>query len=162
MVPGYTDEVVDSRASQYTAVMPSDSSVGKNNSNNDDDDDDDGYIAAPSEGSSSSSPFQRKEKKKVGDWNAEFQRISELEDKESAEAWSELAALAHDFVNAAQHYASIIISEMQLPEHLRTIKGATTIGGTAGGLKFIAGGLLFKFASDPNLGSESAKRHLYR
>jgi hypothetical protein len=89
-------------------------------------------------------------------WNSEFQLLQERSD--SSERFSALAALAHDFFATAQHYAAIIVSEFHLPDYQRTIRQCTTIGGTAGGLKFVASGILFKFAHDPLL---SSNRHLY-
>lgn len=59
---------------------------------------------------------------------------------------AQLAALAHDFVAAATHYASIIVMECHLPPGLRTIQPSSRMGGTAGGVKYEAGGLLLKFA----------------
>ena len=89
-------------------------------------------------------------------WNEEFQRLND-DRTDSAEHWASLAALAHDFFQTSQHYAAIIISEGHLPDFRKTIRQCTTMGGTAGGLKYIAGGVLFKFAHDPLLGA----RHLY-
>jgi hypothetical protein len=40
-------------------------------------------------------------------------------------------------------YATIIITELCLPNHLKTVPPAD-IGGTAGGQKFIVQGILFK------------------
>ncbi len=96
-------------------------------------------------------------------WNRSYQSI--LDQPDSAERWvrvygfvvcvervcsclfqAQLAALAHDFVAAAKHYASIIVMECHLPFALRTIQPSTRMGGTAGGVKYEAGGLLFKFA----------------
>ena len=47
----------------------------------------------------------------------------------------------------AETYGRIIISENCLPEHEKTIK-PTSIGGVAGGRKYICHGILFKFAVD--------------
>lgn len=90
-------------------------------------------------------------------WNSEFQQLQEIE-SDSPERWQALSALAHDFFATAQHYAAIIVSEFHLEDHARTIRQCKTIGGTAGGLKFVASGILFKFAHDPLLSSD---RHLY-
>jgi len=90
-------------------------------------------------------------------WNSEFQQLQEIRD-DSPERYAALSALAHDFFATAQHYAAIIVSEFHLQDYQRTIRQCTTIGGTAGGLKFVASGILFKFAHDPLLSSD---RHLY-
>jgi hypothetical protein len=93
-------------------------------------------------------------------WNEEFQRLND-DRTDSAERWASLAALAHDFFQTSQHYAAIIISEFHLPDHRKTIRECATMGGTAGGLKYIASGVLFKFAHDPLLGIGDKARHLY-
>ncbi len=93
-------------------------------------------------------------------WNEEFQRLNS-DHSDSVEHWASLAALAHDFVQTAQHYAAIIVSEFHLPDHRKTIKECTAMGGTAGGLKYIASGVLFKFAHDPLIGSGDNAHHLY-
>ncbi len=52
-------------------------------------------------------------------------------------------------VYTAQTYGRVIISELSVPIHYKTIK-PTSIGGTAGGEKYIVNGILFKFALDFN------------
>lgn len=73
-----------------------------------------------------------------------------------------LQRLAMDFLTAAESYGRIIISEFdpklydktlptnQIEGCLKrlTIKPATSIGGLAGGVKFVHNGILFKFALD--------------
>ncbi|KAF2073114.1 hypothetical protein CYY_005583 [Polysphondylium violaceum] len=78
------------------------------------------------------------------DWNAEFQNYV-YNDK--IEGYRELSKLAHDFVYTAKIYGKVIISELTLPLHLKTIK-PINIGGVAGGHKYIALGILFKLALD--------------
>lgn len=92
-------------------------------------------------------------------WNRSYQAVQDM--PESAERWAQLAALAHDFVATATHYASIIVMESHLATHLRTIPPSDRLGGTAGGVKFEAGGLVFKFARDPNMGTADAPRFLF-
>jgi len=58
-----------------------------------------------------------------------------------------LCTLAKDFVAAAKMYGKIIISEVFLPYKQKTIK-PISIGGVAGGEKYIHRGILFKFAMD--------------
>ena len=55
--------------------------------------------------------------------------------------------LEHDFVYAAETYGRIIISEHCLPDHQKTIN-PVSVGGVAGGEKYIVSGILFKFAID--------------
>ena len=56
--------------------------------------------------------------------------------------------MASDFSDAAKRYASIIISEVRLPDEAKTIKPVPTIAGLAGGKKYVAHQILFKFAVD--------------
>eukprot|EP01133_Synstelium_polycarpum_P001079 gene1079-1223_t len=78
------------------------------------------------------------------DWNAEFQT---LVNNNKMEGYREISKLAHDFVYTAKIYGKVIISELTLPLHLKTIK-PINIGGVAGGHKYIALGILFKLALD--------------
>jgi hypothetical protein len=113
------------------------------------------------------SPFKLKDLTKFSDdkdevmnWNTEFQKL--LEDLWEASAASQTAAkdwnfvklkrshalssLAREFLNCAELFAKTIIREQILPEQLRTVKSATsTLKGIAGGSKFLAFGILFKF-----------------
>ena len=52
--------------------------------------------------------------------------------------------LESDFVYAAEIYGRIIISEHCLPENQKTLK-STSIGGIAGGEKYIYNGILVRF-----------------
>lgn len=52
-------------------------------------------------------------------------------------------------VYTAQTYGRVIISELSVPIQNKTIK-PTSIGGAAGGEKYIVNGILFKFALDFN------------
>jgi hypothetical protein len=89
-------------------------------------------------------------------WNEKFQEIMELE--ESQNKYKRLRNLAHDFTHSASTYAEsrvrvcaitflrcsygrIIISERFLPVLEKTIKPTSALGGTAGGLKYVCGGL---------------------
>lgn len=95
-------------------------------------------------------------------WNKEFQDIldsfsiskteKELEAGQAAlvnrgQQADKLCTLAKDFVAAAKMYGKIIISEVFLPYKQKTIK-PISIGGVAGGEKYIHRGILFKFAMD--------------
>jgi Clustered mitochondria len=93
-------------------------------------------------------------------WNYKFQKW--LSSSDEYTKWIKLQKLAVDFVKAAELYGKIIISEFDpslyqpgLPKHefearidKLTIKPSTSIGGAAGGVKFIHNGILFKFALD--------------
>lgn len=79
------------------------------------------------------------------DWNEEFQQALAMPDSHAK--FVALRNLELDFVYAAQLYGKIIISEMSLPVSLKTIK-PSSVGGIAGGEKYIAQGILFKFAVD--------------
>lgn len=58
-----------------------------------------------------------------------------------------LISLVEDFLETAQHFGRIIISEVFLPARNKTIK-PVSVGGVIGGEKFIVGNVLFKFAID--------------
>ncbi len=58
-----------------------------------------------------------------------------------------LISLVEDFLETAQHFGRIIISEVFLPAKSKTIK-PVSVGGVIGGEKFIVGNVLFKFAID--------------
>lgn len=77
------------------------------------------------------------------DWNKEFQEILLLDDSDIK--FTRLSALANNFVFLAETYGKIIISELHLPN--KSIK-PVSIGGIAGGEKYIVQGILFKFAID--------------
>src|SRR4051812_29111979 len=59
----------------------------------------------------------------------------------------ELGALHEQFVSTATMYGKMIISERFLPDSKKTIK-PSEMGGLAGGIKYEAEGILFKFAWD--------------
>lgn len=61
--------------------------------------------------------------------------------------WEALHKIGESFVDNATLYGRIIIREYRLPDHEKTIK-PVAIGGIAGGDKYIAQGILFKFAKD--------------
>jgi hypothetical protein len=81
-------------------------------------------------------------------WNDSFQVILALDDGPTK--FRKLRNLAHDFTHAASVYGRIIISERFLPVEQKTIK-PLMLGGTAGGLKYICGGVMFKFCVDVRL-----------
>ena len=67
--------------------------------------------------------------------------------KERMLANSELLHLSEDFVSAARAVGKMIISEICLPPQQKVIR-PVTIGGIAGGEKFIVHNILFKFSKD--------------
>lgn len=82
------------------------------------------------------------------DWNSEFQILhDQTEDIDECERWKELSKLAQDFVDTSKKYGKIIISELTLPDDVKTIKPCD-IGGKAGGKKYKVAGIFFKFAQD--------------
>ncbi|KYQ92909.1 hypothetical protein DLAC_05501 [Tieghemostelium lacteum] len=95
------------------------------------------------DGKSSSSPQKDSTVESLTSWNSEFQKLIEMDD--CLEKFERLSSLEHDFVYAAETYGRIIISEHFLPHNVRTIK-PVTVGGIAGGEKYIVQGILFKFA----------------
>jgi hypothetical protein len=96
------------------------------------------------------------------DWNREFQELLDQlmfacqTSPTDARDWSmvkvqcarTLGALARDFQTCAELFAKTIIREQFLPENLQVVKSVTDkLQGIAGGAKFIAHGILFKFIS---------------
>ena len=86
-------------------------------------------------------------------WNLEFQSCfgaicNDSTILDNVAGYSALSSLAHDFVWTATTLGRIIISEMQLPPAQKTIPASQTIGGIAGGIKYLAHNILFKFAVD--------------
>ena len=57
-----------------------------------------------------------------------------------------MASVAQDFNDLCFSYGSIILQEYHLLDHEKTIKPSTNLGGRAGGVKYIHGGILFKVA----------------
>lgn len=84
----------------------------------------------------------------VKNWNRELQELLDMDPCE--EKYLKLRELAHDFNLTAEVYAKILISELFLSPSEKTIP-PSTIGGLAGGTKFICQGILFKFAVDVQL-----------
>lgn len=88
---------------------------------------------------------------KCMDWNGTFQDIlwvNEGDDRSLIDRYHALKDLAHDFNHAARTYATIIIEEAFLPDHQKTIPPIHSLGGRAGGEKYVHAGILFKFATD--------------
>lgn len=84
----------------------------------------------------------------VKNWNRELQEL--LDTDPSEQKYLKLRELAHDFNLTAEVYAKILISELFVPANEKTIP-PSSIGGFAGGQKFICQGILFKFAVDVQL-----------
>lgn len=78
-------------------------------------------------------------KQAASGWNHRFQSLLERAEN-SPEAqfakYQALARLSIDFVEAAKTYGRVVVSEMFLAPHLRTIP-TIGIGGTAGGDKYL-------------------------
>lgn len=104
----------------------------------------------------------------LGDWNQRFQQATEamaqirndnsvpLADR--IRIGRDLVNLSQDFIHLSTLYGRLIISEAFLPEDQKTIKPHKTVGGLAGGEKYIVGNIMFKFALDAQgiLGSDYA------
>lgn len=89
------------------------------------------------------------------DWNTRFQSVCEalrsepVHDAESRryqQLNEELVHLSDDFIEAANTYGRIIISERHLRD--KTIPPCSSFGGSAGGEKYLVNNILFKFALD--------------
>lgn len=68
----------------------------------------------------------------------------------------QMAALGRDFVQLAEVYGRIIISERCLPAEKKSIK-PVALGGQAGGSKFMVQGILFKYALDVRIGGNKRR-----
>lgn len=93
---------------------------------------------------SSSFLVQESEKPFDYDWNKFLQETLENFDTTTL---PRLTNLVNSFVETAEIYAKIIISEWGLEDNEKTIKPAS-VGGIAGGRKYIVQGILFKIALD--------------
>eukprot|EP00026_Physarum_polycephalum_P001577 Phypoly_transcript_01579.p1 GENE.Phypoly_transcript_01579~~Phypoly_transcript_01579.p1 ORF type:complete len:1064 (+),score=124.40 Phypoly_transcript_01579:78-3269(+) len=85
----------------------------------------------------------------IRNWNLEFQKTWEMPKGDAQQQLERAVAqrnLANDFASVAGVVAKIIISEKHLPNCKKSIPPAAHIGGMAGGEKYIAQGIIFKFA----------------
>ena len=82
-------------------------------------------------------------------WNLMFQHA--LAQEEGVRKYERLTMISHEFRFTAERYAKTIISERFVPDDLKTLKPNNSLGGRAGGDKYIAGGILFKVVN-PNEG----------
>ena len=87
------------------------------------------------------------------DWNQEFQSLlSQVNDDETVldnqSAFEQLSELAADFAFTARALGRLIVSEKYLPPAEKTIQPDARIGGIAGGEKFLAHNIVFKFMTD--------------
>jgi Clustered mitochondria/Translation initiation factor eIF3 subunit 135 len=65
----------------------------------------------------------------------------------SGPSFARLTEAYKDFIYTSQLHARVIVSELHLPEGQKTIKPVRSLGGLAGGDKFVAGSILFKVAA---------------
>eukprot|EP01088_Endostelium_zonatum_P004850 TRINITY_DN1620_c0_g1_i1.p1 TRINITY_DN1620_c0_g1~~TRINITY_DN1620_c0_g1_i1.p1 ORF type:complete len:1408 (+),score=358.44 TRINITY_DN1620_c0_g1_i1:236-4459(+) len=72
---------------------------------------------------------------------------------EKMEGWK-VYAIEQDFKFLATSTAKTIIREIPLPVHQKTIK-PVNIGGVAGGSKYVKNGIIYKLATDVNLGNNT-------
>jgi len=78
-------------------------------------------------------------------WNEMYQKALDL--PHGAQKLEAVSQICTDFAYAATMYGKIIISEFCLPDEQKSIKRAS-MGGMAGGDKYICHGILFKFGLD--------------
>lgn len=91
------------------------------------------------------------------DWNGDFQSALEelrgltpnTRHEDRVKVYQTLSRLSEDFVYTVKTYGRIIISEEALDVSEKTLK-PVSVGGIAGGTKYIEQGILFKFALDTN------------
>ena len=82
-------------------------------------------------------------------WNEEFQKLLSM--SEGEKKWKALSRLGKDFVYCSKTYGKIIITEYHLPDDKKTIPPEKSLGGVAGGEKYLCAGIFFKFALDIEL-----------
>jgi hypothetical protein len=85
------------------------------------------------------------------DWNQRFQTMldwPETTGEEKLAKYNALMNIAKDFTFAAELVAKLIVNELSLPEPLKTVKSCSSLGGHAGGKKYVANATLFKLAQD--------------
>ena len=82
------------------------------------------------------------------DWYQRMLDISSLEDAGDLTILKSMHEVTKDFIFVAKLYAEVIVSEKHLPIEEKTIKPSSSHAGVAGGVKFVAGGILFKFSED--------------
>lgn len=89
-------------------------------------------------------------------WDQNFQRIRHDLQKspDCNESKVSLFKLYDDFVQTAKMYGRVIIQEKSFPDRRKSIKPCDSLGGIAGGQKFIKEGILFKFAIPSKLFQE--------
>ena len=84
------------------------------------------------------------------DWNGLFQRLLESpDDTQDArlKKYEDISTLNNNFVSMAKQLGKIIIAEAFLPDEVKTIK-PYSLGGIAGGCKYLYNGILFKLQND--------------
>ena len=72
----------------------------------------------------------------------------------------EMYKVAYDFEELCRLYGKVILSEYWLDDKDKTVKPASSFGGTAGGQKYIARGILFKLMRDPDIPGRPGQ-HIY-
>jgi len=88
----------------------------------------------------------------MDDWNGKLQNAIASITDHKGDGWRKFSAVANDFEVAASVYTQIIVSELTLPYDAKTIK-PVNMGGVAGGIKYVAQGILFKFSLDVKKGN---------
>lgn len=76
-------------------------------------------------------------------WNFRF--IAALEVKDPQERNRALSSYDEDFRRAAEQHCRTIVSELAVADSARKTIKPVSLGGVAGGMKFIHNGILFKF-----------------
>jgi ubiquitin-protein ligase len=84
------------------------------------------------------------------DWNGLFQRMLESPgdtQEQRLKKYEDISTLNNNFVSMAKQLGKIIITEAFLPDEVKTIK-PYSLGGVAGGRKYLYNGILFKLQTD--------------
>lgn len=98
-----------------------------------------------------SSEEERKSKIAKDDWNEQFQSLIQLSKSpnitDKLRSFSSLTKLANNFSHVSENYGRIIISELHLPYHAKSLKPLNNYG-IASGQKFVVNNIFFKFVLD--------------
>jgi len=84
------------------------------------------------------------------DWNTMLQTVRDEQKDLNIDRLKSLTTIVRAFVQTAESYAKVIISERNVPVEKKHIQ-PISLGGVAGGMKFQCNGILFKFAVDTEI-----------
>lgn len=94
-------------------------------------------------------------------FNEEWQQcVESLAYNPDVSIYETISNLSRNFCATARRYGSLIVSELHLPDEMKTIR-PSNMGGIIGGAKYIVGGILYKVARpsiEGQIGEEEAQK----